>query len=348
MTNEHTLPERIETEDQLDLELSFPFPEVVEVVSRADGDFMILGAGGKIGPSLALMLRRATEAAGVSKKVVGVDVFPDTAAREKLEAQGVETVAVDLLAPGSLDSLPRIPNIFYLAGRKFGSSGQESLTWAMNVILPGLVAAAFPDSRIVAFSTGCVYSMVPVESGGSKEPDPTEPVGEYAWSCVGRERALEHYSHVQRTPVCLIRLNYSIDLRYGVLYDVAKRVHERQPVDLTMSHVNVIWQGDVNARVIQSLEYCASPPKVLNVTGPDTISVKWLAEEFGKRFGAAPSFTGEPAASMWLNDAFQSFQLFGQPHVSLETMIDWIAHWIELGGRDLGKPTHFEVKDGKY
>lgn len=341
-------PQRIESEDQLDHEISFPYQEVVETVSRTEGDFMILGAGGKIGPSLALMLKRAVEQAGTGKRVVAVDLFPEEGTSRQLSSRGIETVTCDLLEPKSVRSLPEIENIFFLAGRKFGSTGRESLTWAMNTLLPGHVAAAFPGSRIVAFSTGCVYPMVSAESAGSKETDPPGPVGEYAQSCLGRERMFEHHSLTRNTPVCLIRLNYAIDLRYGVLLDLAKRVRSRQPVDLTMSHVNVIWQGDVNARVIQALDLCVSPPRVLNVTGPETISVRWLAEQFGKHFHVRPAFEGEPAETMWLSNASQSFQLFGSPHVSLETMINWVVHWVEIGGRDLQRPTHFEVHDGKF
>jgi nucleoside-diphosphate-sugar epimerase len=341
-------PARIDSEEELDREISFPYPEVVEFVSDCEGDFMVLGAGGKIGPSLVRMLQRAVDASDVEKKVVAVDLFPEGPALRKLEGWGVETIRCDLLDAAAVRSLPKIDNVFFLAGRKFGSSGQEWLTWAMNTLVPANVAVAFPDSRIVAFSTGCVYEMVPVESGGSKESGAIGPIGEYAWSCVGRERVFQHYSRTNKTRVCLIRLNYSIDLRYGVLLDVAKRVRARQPIDLTMSHANVIWQGDVNARVVRALEYCAAPARPLNITGPETFSIKWLAREFGARFGVEPSFTGQPAEAMWLSDASQSFELLGKPHVPLETMVDWVAHWIEIGGRDLEKPTHFEVHDGKF
>jgi hypothetical protein len=280
--------------------------------------------------------------------VIGVSRFSEPGLQRRLNDIDVETIAGDLLDDAFLERLPDAPNVVYMAGRKFGSTGAEELTWAMNVYLPGQVARRFRDSRIAIFSTGNVYPLLPVTSGGATEVEPVAPLGEYAQSCLGRERIFTYFSYRYGTRQTIIRLNYAIDLRYGILHDVATRVWNRQPVDLTMGNVNVIWQGDANAAVLRSLALATSPPLVLNLTGPETVSVRHLANRFGAIFGRAPTFVGAEAPTALLNNAGQAHALLGYPRVSLETMIRWVAHWISVGGRDLGKPTHFETRDGRF
>ena len=333
---------------QIDSFLARPTPGVLATLRRCPGDILIVGAGGKMGPTLALMAKTALQEMGSTARVRAVSRFSSPHSRQVLESDGVETISCDLLNRAEVGKLPDSPNILFLAGQKFGTSDRPDLTWAMNTLVPAIVAERFATSRIVAFSTGCVYSFAPVTGGGSKEDDPTQPIGDYPNSCLGRERIFEFYSRQNQTPIVNFRLNYAIDFRYGVLVDIAEKVANGEPIDVTMGHVNVIWQGDACARALQSLDVADSPAVPLNITGPGTISVRSLAERFGKLLGVAPKITGTEAGHAWLNDASKSFALFGQPTVSLEQMIEWTAAWIQSGGATLGKPTHFEVRSGNF
>jgi len=348
MTEPNQFPTQIETVDELEEWLSKPAPGVSETLARREGDILILGVGGKMGPTLARMAKRASEAAGVPRKVIGVARFSEPGLREKLERHGVETIAADLLNRAVLDQLPDAPNVIFMAGRKFGSTGQEWLTWAMNVYLPGLVAERFRNARIVVFSTGNVYPLVPVESGGAQESDPPGPVGEYAQSCLGRERIFEHFSHQYGTPVLIARLNYAVETRYGILLDVAQKVWAGIPIPLAMGYVNVIWQGDANGWMLRCLDHCQCPPAVLNITGNQTLSIRLLAKAFGERFGREPVFAGEESPTALLSNASRAAGLFGPPQVTVEQVAEWVAHWIERGGPTYNKPTHYEARDGKF
>lgn len=338
----------IETEEQLEDRLASISDADVAAASSLGGDLLILGVGGKMGPSLARLATRAVDKAGRKVRVFAVARFSNPAVKASLEASGIETIACDLLDERALKALPDAPNVIFMAGRKFGTTGAEHLTWAMNTYLPGLVAERFRNSRIVAFSTGNVYPFRSVLLGGATEETPVAPAGEYAQSALGRERLLEYVSDKWKTPVAILRLNYAIDLRYGVLSDVGRAVYEKRPVDLRVGAVNVIWQRDANSICLRSLAYCASPPAVLNVSGPETLSVRYLAEEFGSRFGLKPTFTGEEGAVALLTNAAKSHRLFGYPTVAVQDMLDWTAHWIRIGGSSLHKPTRFEVGDGRF
>ncbi len=338
----------IGTEEQLEDILSQPTEADGCAMAQLQGDLLLLGVAGKMGPSLARRAVRACEMAGVRKRIIGVARFSTPAVRERLQAWGVETVSADLLAPGALAGLPDASNVIFMAARKFGSTGNESLTWAMNTFLPGLVAERYRNARIVAFSTGNVYPLTPVLHGGPAETAPVGPVGEYAQSCLGRERMFDYFSRQYGTPVTLLRLNYAVELRYGVLVDIGLKVYERAPVDLRMGHANVIWQGDANSVCLRSFSLCSSPPAVLNLTGPETISVRRVAMQFGERFGVEPVLQNSESENALLSNAARCQRLFGYPRVSVEQMIDWIADWISAGGATLNKPTHFETRDGKF
>jgi nucleoside-diphosphate-sugar epimerase len=338
----------IATEQQLEDLLAKPSDADAQAMAALDGDLLILGVGGKMGPSLARRARRACELAGVSKRILGVARFSSAGVREFLDRSGVETIAADLLDPEALASLPEVANVIFMTGRKFGSTGSEHLTWAMNVFQPGTAAERFRESRIVAFSSGNVYPLALVLQGGSTESTPPGPVGEYAQSALGRERILEYFSSCHGTPMTILRLNYAIDLRYGVLLDVGQKVFERRPVNLEMGHANVIWQGDANSVCLRSFALCQSPPAILNLTGPQTISIRWLARRFGERFGIEPVFEGSESETALLNNAAHCHRLFGYPSVTVEQMIEWVADWIGLGGATLNKPTHFEARDGRF
>ena len=339
----------IANERQLDELLSRPSEAdraaMAAMAAAAPGGLILLGAGGKMGPTLAMRARRA---AADSTRIVAVSRFTDAMSRAKLDAAGVETLSCDLLQPGALDALPDAPNVLWMSGRKFGSTGAEGLTWAMNTYLPGRVAERFRASRIVAFSSGNVYPLVPAESGGANEHTAPSPVGEYAQSALGRERMFQHFSEVHGTPVTILRLNYAIDLRYGVLYDIGLKVFERQPVSLAMGNLNCIWQGDANSAALRSFALASSPPLVLNLTGPETLSVRKIAEAFGRHFGVEPQFEGSEGGAALLNDAGRCHRILGYPSVTPDEMIEWTAQWIGMGGVSLGKPTHFEARDGRF
>jgi nucleoside-diphosphate-sugar epimerase len=341
-------PAKIENEEQLEELLSRPGTELIEMFSRLEGDLIFLGVSGKIGPTLARMAKRASDEAGNKKRVIGVSLYENEVQQKRIEKYGIETIHGDLLDTKFINSLPSLRNVFFLAGMKFGSIDNPALTWAINCYLPALVVDKFKDSRIVAFSTGCVYPLVPVKSGGSLETDMPDPVGEYAQSCLGRERMFEYGSIKNRTEVTLIRLNYSVEMRYGVLADIALKVKNNLPVDLAMGYFNVIWQGDMNNFVLRSLEHVKSPAKVLNITGPEILSVREVAKEFGKLFGVRPILINKEAHTALLNNSEQAFGLFGRPKVPVHQVIKWVAGWLKEDKKLLGKPTHFEVRDGKY
>ena len=321
---------------------------VVDAVRRLEGDVIVLGVGGKMGPSLARMLRRAADEAGVKKRVIGVSRFSSPALPRQLEGWGIETIACDLLDPDQLIRLPDVPNVVYMAGMKFGTTGQQARTWAMNAVLPAMVCRKFRSAKIVAFSTGNVYPMVPVTSGGATEDQEPRPVGEYAQSCLGRERVFEHYSRTDGTPVALIRLNYAVEMRYGVLVDLASRVLAGETIDLAMGNFNCVWQGDANAMSIRAFDHVGSPPAVINVTGPETLGVRGVCEQLGRLLGREPSFTGTESPTAYLNNAALAVRLFGYPRVPVQQVIEWTADWVRRGGASLGKPTHFETRDGKF
>jgi nucleoside-diphosphate-sugar epimerase len=339
------LPDRFESVAALEEFMTAPTPELAADLAKVPGDILILGVAGKMGPTLARLARRAAP----DRRIVGVARFSDPSARAALEAAGVETVACDLLDRRAVAALPKLPNVVYMAAMKFGAAGNPALTWAMNVHAPAIVAETFAAARIVAFSTGCVYPFVPVASGGATEDTPaTPPPGDYAASCVGRERMFEHFSRQLGTPGRIVRLNYAIDMRYGVLHDIGTKVRDGAPIDLSMGHVNVIWQGDANSVALRCLARATAPTTPINVTGTETIAVRELAEAFGRRFGRAPRLTGTEASAGWLSNAARMVAEFGSPRVSLERMLDWTADWLSRGMASLGKPTHYEVRDGRF
>ncbi len=338
----------IQTEAQLESYLSEPTTEVISDIAALEGDILILGVSGKMGPTLARQAKRAIDVAGISKKVIGVSRFSTPGVREALHEIGIETIVADLLSEDCLQNLPDTENVILMAGRKFGSTDNENLTWAMNGYMPGRVAEKFHASRLVVFSTGNVYPLTPVAHGGAAESSPVAPIGEYAQSCLSRERICSYFSLQLGTPMAILRLNYAIDLRYGIVLDIAEKVYAEEVISLQMGNVNVIWQGDANAVVLRAFAHCQSPPLVLNVTGPETVSIRYLASCFGRLFNKLPRFEDEEASTALLSNAAQCHQLFGYPRVSLGQMIEWVAEWVEIGGTTLRKPTHFEVRDGKF
>ena len=340
--------DEIASVEQLEDMISEPSQGVIDALGRLKGDIIVLGSGGKMGPSLARMARRASDQAGVSRRVIGVDVFPSDEPVSKLAAAGVEPIRCDLMDPGQLDSLPDAPNVVFMVGMKFGATGQEALTWALNAFLPGLVCRKYRKSRIAAFSTGNIYGMVPLHSGGSVESDQPDPTGEYATSALGRERIFEHFSRSMGIPTSIIRLNYSNEMRYGVLVDIAQKVWTGQPVDVTMGNANVIWQADANAIALQSLAHAASPPLVVNVAGPEVVSVRRVAEQLAEIMGKDVTITGSESPEAFLSNGQLGHRLCGYPRVSAGQMIQWIAKWVMRGGESLGKPTHFETRDGRF
>jgi nucleoside-diphosphate-sugar epimerase len=329
------------TEAELEERLSRPTEADIAHAATLEGDVLVLGASGKMGPSLVRLAKRAAIAAGRNTRVIAVS-------RSGVEIDGGETIACDLLEPGALARLPEAQNVIFMAARKFGTLGSEHLTWAMNTYLPGMVAERYRHSRIATFSSGNVYGVTPVANGGSTESSPVAPVGEYAQSVLGRERIFESGSHRWGTKVASLRLNYAVELRYGVLVDIARAVFGNSPVDLRMGYFNCIWQRDANSVALRSLSLCSHPPTILNLTGPETLSTRWIAEEFARRFGIEPIFRGDPRPEALLNNAARSHALFGLPTVTPAELIDWIAAWVARGNTHLNKPTHFDVQDGKF
>ena len=340
-----SLPEAFATVEALEDFMTLPSQALIDDLAAIDGDILILGVGGKMGPTLAGLAKRAAP----GKRVIGVARFSETDLQHKLEAWGVEALRCDLLDRAAVAKLPRIRNVVFMAGRKFGETGTLDLTWAMNVLVPAHVAEIFTDSRIVALSTGNVYPFVDIRHQGATEAvAPAPPAGEYANSCIGRERMFEYFSRRHGTPGRIIRLNYAIDMRYGVLHDIARKVREGTPIDLATGHVNVIWQGDANAQILRSLRHCTSPTSPLNVSGPETISVHAVAEAFARRFNKRPEFVGDEAAVGWLANTGEAARLFGYPVVPLNRMIEWVADWTERDLPTLNKPTQYESRSGRF
>jgi len=340
-----TLPESFQDEAAVEDFMTAPSDLLRADLEKVPGDIIVLGVGGKMGPTLARLAKRASP----NRRVIGVARFSEAGLREKLQAWDIECIEADLLDRGSIEKLPKSPNVIFMAGRKFGSSGAEHLTWAMNAHVPAMVAEVYRQSRIVAFSTGCVYPYVDVTKGGANEDvAAVPPPGAYANSCVAREAMFEHFSRKHGTPGRIIRLNYAIDMRYGVLHDVATKVHAGREIDLTAGHVNVIWQGDANSAILRMLAHCTAPTTPINISGPETISIRWLAAEFGKLFGKEPKFTGKEASDGWLVNTMKARALLGEPSVSLERMIGWTADWISRDQKSLGKETHYDTRDGSF
>ncbi len=340
--------DRIENEEQLELELSRPYPETAEQLRSMKGDFLVLGAGGKMGPTLCRLVKKAVRDG--KRRIYAVSRFSDPAVRDRLESAGIQTIRADLIERSAYAQLPDASNIFFLAGMKFGASTEEPLTWAMNTYVPALAAERWsgPAVRIAAFSTGNVYPFVDVGSGGADEQTQPEPLGEYAMSCLGRERIFQHFSATRGTRAVIIRLNYANELRYGILVDLAKKVLAGQTIDLAMGYVNLIWQGDANNYVARSLSLASSPASVLNVAGPEVLSVRALAERIARMAGARARFTGKEQPTALLSDSARCVDLFGPPVVSLDSMLSQVVDWLRRGEKTLKKPTKYQVRDGKF
>ncbi len=336
------------SDEELDEVLSRPPEGVLQSLQRRGGDIVVLGAAGKMGFTLCQMLRRAFDQLGRGDRLLAVSRFSESQSEQRFRDARIATLKCDLADMKQVGGLPEAPNVILMAGQKFGTAAVPARTWGANVALPTLVVNRFPESRIVAFSTGNVYPLMPATSGGALEPDQLAPVGEYAQACMGRERVLEYYSLERGTPLAIMRLNYAVDLRYGVLTDIAIRVYRGEPVDVRMGYVNIIWQGDACAQAIRLLEHAASPPFVLNVTGAETLSVRTLATRLGDHFRRTPILMGREAPDALLSNAGLAERLFGQPSVPLEELIAWTAAWVRRGGTYLGKPTQFEMRDGNY
>lgn len=332
----------------LERDLSEPTPELIDAMRRIPGDILILGAGGKMGPTLAQLAVRASEAAGDNRRIIAVARFSNAESRIAIEAAGAQCIAADLLDPDRLAELPDAPNVIFMAGQKFGTTGDAARTWAINALLPGLVAQRYRGARLVAFSTGNVYPLWPTGGEGPSETAPVGPIGEYAQSALARERIFEYASERYGTRVAILRVNYAVEPRYGVVRDIADRVRQGQPIDLAMGRVNLIWQRDANAVALRALEHVAHPPFVVNVTGLPAVSVRSLADRFGARWGIDPIFQGAEEETALLSNASQMVRVFGAPSVDVDTMIDRTVRWIDAGGRSLGKPTRFEERKGAF
>ena len=324
--------------------LSEPTEAAKKIVAGLTGDIVVLGAGGKMGPTLAMMLKKASG----GKKIYAVSRFSDKAVRSRIEQAQVETIEADLLDESHYRKLPDVENVFYLAGMKFGTRGNQPLTWVLNSFVPALVARHYKNSRIVAYSTGNVYPLVETTGGGATEQTAPEPVGEYAQSCLGRERMFEYFSQLYKTPVTLVRLNYANEPRYGIIVDLTSKILTDKPIDLTMGAVNLIWQRDANDYIIRAISLAKSPPAVLNITGPETIPIRRLAEQIGKALGRKPKFVSREAPSALLSDASYAFSTFGLPQTTLEQMVSMIARWVATGKKTLNKPTKYDIRDGKF
>ena len=342
------LPGSIATVAELETLLSDPPSYVVDAMRQMQGDLIVLGVAGKMGPTLARMARRASDLAGIRRRVIGVARFSTGELEGALQDHGVETIKCDLLEEGAIDRLPDASNIVFMAGRKFGSTGFEGLTWAMNSYLPAVVCRRYSTSRIVAFSTGNVYGLSPAGGGGSREDDAPRPVGEYAMSCLGRERMFEYFSGTRGTSTAIVRLNYAVEMRYGVLVDLARRIAANETIDVTMGYFNAIWQADANAMALGSLVHAASPPLVINVAGPEELSVRATCEQLAALLGRRVSFSGAEASDALLSNGARAWSIFGRPRVGADQLIRWTADWVARGGSTLDRPTHFESRDGKF
>jgi nucleoside-diphosphate-sugar epimerase len=339
-----TLPDTIADIAALDDLLCLPSQPLIDDLTKVDGDIMILGVAGKMGPTLAGLAKAALP----DRRIIGVARFSDPSVKHWLQARGIETINCDLLDEAALRALPQVPNIVFMAGRKFGAEGDLSLTWAMNAHVPALVAQAFPRARIVAFSTGCVYPFVPVDGKGADESVAPNPPGEYAQSCVGRERMFEYFSKAYSTPGRLFRLNYAIDMRYGVLHDIASKILTGAPIDVSLGHVNFIWQGDAASQALRCLAHCDTPTSPINVSGHEILAVRDLAAKLGALLKRDPVIVGAEQPTAWLTDTSQAVKLFGLPIVDTEQLIRWTADWVARSMPSLGKPTKYEVRDGRY
>lgn len=343
-----TLPVTIADENTLEDLLSEPSELAIRTFESVAGDVIILGAGGKMGPSLARMARRGADQAGSPRRIIAVSRFTNSSAEEQLNACGVETIRGDLLDEQFVSGLPNVPHVINMSGMKFGTSQGPALTWATNVVVPTRICQKYRDSRIVTFSTGNVYPLVSVAGGGSLETDLCEPVGEYAMAALGRERVFHYFSESLHFPMSIIRLNYAVEMRYGVLVDIAQKIWRDEPLDVTMGHANVIWQGDANAYALATLAITSVPPFVMNVTGPECISIREVALRFAELMNKRPTITGKETATALLSNSQQAIEIFGPPRVNLSQLVQWIADWTIRGGKLLGRPTHFEVRDGKF
>ena len=343
-----SVPDSIRDVHQLEDLLSEPTPYLSNAFREVSGDVIVLGVAGKMGPTLARMAKRTLDVLGKESRVIGVARFTNPVEQKKLESWGVETIRADLLDEGQLNRLPDAPNVIYMAGMKFGATGNERLTWAMNCLLPAMVCKRFNASRIVAFSTGNVYGLSSVSRGGSKETDELNPVGEYAMSCLGRERMFEHCSRSMSIPVSIIRLYYATEMRYGVLVDIAQRVRRGEEIDVSMGHLNAIWQRDANAQSLACLPRASGPPFVINVVGPEVLRVRSVADAFGRMLGKTVNLIGHEAGDALLGDSSLSRSLFGEPSAGADLLLKWIADWVRRGGESLNKPTHFEERAGKF
>ena len=341
-------PDAPQTVEALEELLSSPSPQAIETLTALDGDLLILGIGGKMGPTLARMAKQASQQAGVARRVIGVSRFSDSALRQRLESWGVETIAGDLLDEACVEALPDVPNVIFMTGMKFGASRNPAMTWAMNCYAPALVCRKLRHSRIVAFSSGNVYPLVPLDSGGSKETDEIGPVGEYAITVLGRERMFQYFSDRCQIPMALLRLNYATEMRYGILADIAQDVFHERPVEVSTPMFNVIWQADANAMTLAALAHTAVPPRIVNVAGPEFLRVRDVADQFGRLMNKPVRFTGQEDSTAFLNNGTEGHRLLGNVRVDVETMIRWTAEWVRRGGESLGKPTHFQVRSGKF
>jgi dTDP-4-dehydrorhamnose reductase len=343
-----TLPPLIESERMLDEILSRPRPELIEAIAHLEGPLLLLGAAGKMGPSLALLAQRAAAAAGRELEIIAASRFSDEHSQTWFQQHGIRTIPCDLLDRNQVRTLPHAATVLYLTGQKFGTRSNPGLTWAVNTLAPAHAAERYPKARFAVLSTGNVYPLVPLTGGGSIESDPLTPVGEYPNAAIARERIFQYYSALNGTPMVLIRLNYAVELRYGVLVDIAQKVFSETPIDLTTGHLNCIWQGDANEFILRMLPQAASPPNTFNLTGPKILSVRELALQFAELFGTRAQFTGSEAPTTLLNNPARIGNLLGPPFTPLSAVLRWTAHWIQQGGKLLGKPTHFQIRDGQY
>lgn len=348
MNTAQTLPDIVADDEQLDELITTPSPELIEFAATLSGPIVILGAGGKMGPTLAVRAQRAIDESGSAAHVVAVSRFSDQTSRDWLTQRGVITIAADLLQRDSFAELPDSNSIIYLVGSKFGTSQNPSHTWAINTISPTYAMERYGGSRFVALSTGNVYPFSSVTGGGAVESDTLQPVGEYAYAAVGRERVFDYFARATNTPVAMIRLNYATDLHYGVLTDLACKVAAGQPIDLTQGYFNCIWQGDANDIIIRALAVAESPLHPINLTSIETFSVREVAQEFARLMGREVTLTGQESETGLLSNASHCCQIFGDPATPMSRVIHWTANWVTSGGRMLGKPTHFEVRDGGF